>query len=218
MDAVRATSVYRFFHTAEDEIFALRGVELVVAKGEFVAVTGPSGSGKSTLLACIAGLDDPDGGSVDIAGQRITRRPERVKARIRATSMGIVLQSGNLFTHLNVAENIRLQRHLAGLATNMEIDSLLGSVELTHRARALPQTLSGGEAARAALAVALAANPPILICDEPTGEIDAATESSILATLRMQQERGAAVLVATHSAALAGRADRVLRLSDGEFE
>lgn len=213
-----ASNLYRFFHVGDEESFALRGVDLSVRAGEFVAVVGPSGSGKSTLLNCIAGLDDPDGGYVDIGGDRLSRRPERVRARIRAQRMGIMMQSGNLFPHLHVVDNVRLQQALSRKQHLPSVDDLLGAVGLHHRGLAMPETLSGGEAARAALAIALAVRPALLICDEPTGEVDGATETSILTTLKASQHGGAAIVVATHSTALAARADRIVRLSDGEVQ
>jgi putative ABC transport system ATP-binding protein len=132
--------------------------------------------------------------------------------------MGIMMQSGNLFPHLRVIDNIQLQQDLSRKKRLPSIDDLLGSVGLNHRARATPETLSGGEAARAALAIALAVRPALLICDEPTGEVDGTTEASILATFRANQNEGVAILVATHSAALAARADRVVQLSDGAVQ
>jgi putative ABC transport system ATP-binding protein len=216
--AVRARDLYRFFHAPDEEVFALRGVNLEVAAGEFVAVMGPSGSGKSTLFACIAGLDDPDGGSVEIDGGRMTRQPEDVRARIRANSIGIVLQSGNLFSHLTVAENLHLQRRLARQPATPAQSGLLASLGLERKRNMLPETLSGGEAARAALAVALSAEPIVLLCDEPTGEVDAATEAVVLAILKQQQARGVAILVATHSTALAKEADRIIRIADGSVQ
>jgi putative ABC transport system ATP-binding protein len=186
-----------------------------VASGEFVAVTGPSGSGKSTLLNCIAGLDDPDGGSVAIAGERISRTPERLRARLRAGRMGIMMQSGNLFAHLSVLDNVRLQQRLSGRERLPAPDALLGEVGLGHRRNALPETLSGGEAARAGLAVALSVRPSLLVCDEPTGEVDEANETTVISLLKRAQADGAAILVATHSLSLAGKADRILQLDDG---
>lgn len=106
--ALAARSLYRFFHAGDDETLALRGVSLEIRAGELVAVVGPSGSGKSTLLACLAGLDEPDGGSVWIAGQRLSRRPEAERAAIRARSVGMLFQSGNLLDHLSVAHNVTL--------------------------------------------------------------------------------------------------------------
>src|SRR6476620_853785 len=114
MPVLTAAELYRFYHSGDSEVEALRGVTLSLEPGEMVVLLGPSGSGKSTLLHLIAGLDEPDGGHVDIAGLRLSRRPERVRAEIRARHIGMVMQSGNLIDHLTVAEDIRLQRRLAG--------------------------------------------------------------------------------------------------------
>lgn len=212
---IEAHDVYRFYHVGDDETLALRGVSLAVAAGEMVAVMGPSGSGKSTLLSCLAGLDEPDGGFVTVAGRRMTRRPEAERAAIRARQLGVLLQSGNLVEHLTVADNVRLQIHLAGRASDGSVDALLRSVGIEGRARSRADQLSGGEAARAGLAIALAADPPVLLADEPTGEVDAATETTILDLLRARVDAGGAAIVATHSDAVASRADRVIRLRDG---
>jgi putative ABC transport system ATP-binding protein len=222
---VEATELYRFFHAGDDEVMALRGVSLVASAGEFVAVVGPSGSGKTTLLACLAGLDDPDGGVVRVAGQVMSRRPERDKARLRATHLGIVLQSANLIEHLTVGGNLRQARRLAtggpaahdrsGSDEDPEIDGLLARVGLAERARAYPTQLSGGEAVRAGLAVALVNRPPVVLGDEPTAEIDRATEAQLLELLRAEVARGLALVVATHSPAVADAADRVITLADG---
>jgi putative ABC transport system ATP-binding protein len=210
-----ASELYRFYHVGDEEIFALRGVSLQLRSGELVAVTGPSGSGKSTLLNCLAGLDDPDGGSVAIGGEWISRAPERVRARLRAERMGIMMQSGNLFPHLAVIDNVYLQQGLSGKKRLPTPEALLGEMGLGHRMHAAPETLSGGEAARAGLAVALSALPSVLICDEPTGEVDEANEAVIISLLKRAQADGAAILIATHSLALAGKADRIIELSDG---
>src|SRR5262249_12046406 len=171
---LHASELYRFFHAGDDETFALRGVSLSVRSGEIVAVVGPSGSGKSTLLACLAGLDEPDGGHVVVAGQRMTRRHEATRAGLRARWIGLLLQTNNLVNHLTVAQNIQAAQALVkrGTATRQPPGALLADVGLAHRGRARPSTLSGGEAARAALAVALANDPPVLMADEPTGEVD----------------------------------------------
>jgi putative ABC transport system ATP-binding protein len=215
--AVAASDLYRFYHVGDDETLALRGVSLTVARGETVAIVGPSGSGKSTLLACIAGLDEPDGGHVDVAGQRVTRRNEPERAAIRARSMGIVLQSGNLVAHLSVADNVRLQLRLAGRHDDGRIDDVLELVALRHRARSRAAQLSGGEAARAGLAIALAAQPSLLLADEPTGEVDAESEARILAAIGRQTAAGGAAILATHSDAVARHADRVIHLRDGRI-
>jgi len=216
---VAAHELYRFFHAGDDETFALRGVSLSVDAGEMVAVVGPSGSGKSTLLACLAGLDEPDGGSVTVAGQRITRKPEAERARLRSRWIGIVRQTGNLLQHLSVAQNVRLARSIASEHDDEQIavEDLLDEVGIGERAGHAPATLSGGEAARAALAVALANDPPLLLADEPTGEVDAGNEALVLDLLRERASRGRGVLLVTHSTRAALAADRVLRLRDGSI-
>ena len=212
-----AAELYRFFHNGDAETVALRGVSLTLDVGEFVALVGPSGSGKSTLLACLAGLDNPDGGTVLIDGERLSRRPESATAAIRARSIGMLMQSGNLLEHLTVEENVRLQSRLAKVPQSPAEADLLSELGISERRYALPSQLSGGEAARAGLAVALAAGPKILICDEPTAEVDAATEQAILAILHARQRAGVAVVVATHSSVLASAADRIIHIVDGRL-
>jgi putative ABC transport system ATP-binding protein len=215
MAVLAAFDIYRFFHTRESETLALRGVSLRLNEGELVALVGPSGSGKSTLLACLAGLDEPDGGYVELLGERLTRRTEAERARRRGANIGILMQSGNLFPSLSVAENMRLAMFVAGKIESDRAKELLAEVGLANRVDARPGQLSGGELARAGLAVALAPAPPILLADEPTGEVDAVTERSILSILNEQCRAGVAVLVATHSRALAAHADRIIHLRDG---
>lgn len=214
---LQAFDLYRFYHAGEDETLALRGVSMQVDEGEIVAVMGPSGSGKSTLLACLSGLDEPDGGHVEVAGRRITRRSEPERASMRAANIGILLQSGNLFDHLSVEENMLLQMNLAHKLDHQRLNSLLELVGLVERRRARPSQLSGGEAARAGLAVALAARPKVLLADEPTGEVDAATEEHLLYIFEARRKAGDATLIATHSDVLAARADRIVRLKDGRI-
>lgn len=214
---LEARDLYRFYHyhAGEEETLALRGVSMRLDAGETVAVMGPSGSGKSTLLACLAGLDEPDGGHVELMGRRLTRRPEPERAALRATHIGILLQSGNLVPQLSVAENIRLPMHLARHVDERRVGELLAAVGLGHRRNALPAQLSGGEVARAGLAVALAVSPPVLFADEPTGEVDAETEAEILRLLALRRDTGASTLIVTHSEALAAHADRIVHLRDG---
>jgi putative ABC transport system ATP-binding protein len=212
--ALEAVDLYRFYHAGDDETLALRGVSLTVMPGEMVAVVGPSGSGKSTLLACLAGLDDPDGGTVRVVGERMSRRLEGERARLRARHIGLLLQSGNLLEHLSVLANVRLARSLSEDSSRRPED-VLEWVGLANRAHAAPSRLSGGEAARAGLAVALAGAPALLLADEPTGEVDAANEHMITELLLAEAAHGTAVLVVTHSARLAAAADRVIELTDG---
>ena len=214
--ALEARDLYRFFRTGDDETLALRGVSLTVQRGETVAVVGPSGSGKSTLLSCLAGLDEPAGGTVTVGGERISHRPEADRARIRARRIGILMQSRNLLPHLDVRANIRL----AQLASDQDDrryspDELLEQVGLRGRGRAVPQELSGGELARAGLAVALANDPDIVLADEPTGELDGQSEQQILTLLRERVADGAGLLVVTHSPEVVRIAGRVISLHDG---
>ncbi|MEA2827217.1 MAG: putative transport system ATP-binding protein [Actinomycetota bacterium] len=213
--ALDARRLYRFFHAGGDEVLALRGVSLRVDAGEIVAVVGPSGSGKSTLLACLAGLDDPDGGQVRIAGEVMTRRSEGERAELRGRAVGVLLQSDNLIGHLDVDGNIGVAQRLAGRSDTTRRQELLDHVGLTGRRRALPAQLSGGEAVRAGLAVALANNPAVLIADEPTGELDSSTEQRVLELLAAEAGAGRAIIVATHSDSVAAVADRVIVLADG---
>jgi putative ABC transport system ATP-binding protein len=228
---VDGRELYRFYHAGDDETFALRGVSVSVLGGELVAVVGPSGSGKSTLLACLAGLDEPDGGHVRIAGQRISRRDEATRAGLRARWIGMLMQSGNLVDHLSVTQNIHTAQALVprelrsrgrgagnggpGSGNRPDARQLLEDVGLGGRASARPSTLSGGESARAALAVAMANDPPVLLADEPTGEVDRRAEDMVLELLRGRADRGKAVLVVTHSENVAAACDRVVRMVDG---
>jgi putative ABC transport system ATP-binding protein len=215
MSALEAHELYRFFHIGDDETAALRGVSLTVSDGELVAIMGPSGSGKSTLLSCLTGLDEPDGGWVEVTGVRLTRRPQTERSRLRAEKFGIMLQSGNLFAHLTVEQNIRMQMLLAGKVDERRVRFLLDSTDLEQRPGAYPTELSGGETARAALAVALANDPPILVADEPTAEVDSDTEHRLIELIERRTHTGRATLFATHSEALARKADRVVILRDG---
>ena len=213
--ALDASSLYRFYHAGEEETLALQGVSLTVARGELVAVVGPSGSGKSTLLACLAGLDEPDGGCVLIEGERLSRRPEPERAALRARRVGVLFQSGNLLDHLTVAENVVLAQRVAGRPNPGRAAGLLKALGLARRAHARPAEMSGGETARAGLAVALANDPAVVLADEPTGELDSASEARVLDLLWAHAAAGGAVVVATHSPAVAAAAARTLHLRDG---
>lgn len=216
---LQADSLYRFFHVGDDETLALQGVSLTLAPGEVVAVTGPSGSGKSTLLACLAGLDEPDGGMVTLDGERLSRRSEEERAALRARKLGMLYQHSNLVGHLSVTANVVLAQRLGGGCTGDGWRArVLEHCAITSRAAARPSQLSGGELARAGLAVALANDPQVLLADEPTGELDGVTAQRVLNLLRERASAGTAVLIVTHDPDVAAAADREIRLLDGRVD
>ena len=220
MTVLRARELYRFYRVGDEETLALRGVSLAVPSGKLVTVAGPSGSGKSTLLACLAGLDEPDGGSVYIRETSISHRPEHERSALRARHIGMLFQSANLLEHLTIRRNLELVQRIARAGNRAgarpSVDALLDAVGLTRRSGARPSELSGGEAVRAGLAAALANNPDVLVADEPTGELDGKTEADVLRLIRDQADQGMAVIVASHSAAVAAMADEVIHLKDGQ--
>ncbi|PYN93606.1 MAG: hypothetical protein DMD91_29730 [Candidatus Rokuibacteriota bacterium] len=192
-------------------------VNLDVDAGDFVAITGPSGSGKSTLLGLLAGLDHPTSGSVTVAGVDLTRLSEDALARFRRRTIGYVFQSYHLIPTLTALENVAVPLELDGAhdpaATAM---ALLQDVALAERLHHYPVQLSGGEQQRVALARAVALTPPLLLADEPTGNLDSATGAQIIALLlRLRRERRSTLVMVTHDPALACHADRVVMLRDG---
>jgi len=216
-NVLEAVDLYKFYHASDEETLALRGVSLCVRRGQIVALKGPSGSGKSTLLACASGIIEPDGGYVRVSGTRITRKTDMERASIRAAKMGIMLQSDSLFDQLTVRENLIMKMWLAGnidLSRIAAVSEALGIGNLLH---SLPSRISGGEASRAALALAIITDPDILIADEPTGEVDAETEKQLIKLLESYRAKGGTALIATHSDSLAERADRVIHLRDGRI-
>jgi putative ABC transport system ATP-binding protein len=215
---LQARDLYRFYRAGDEETLALRGISLTVGGGQVLVVSGPSGSGKSTLLACLAGLDEPDGGSVWVRDSRLSHRPEPERAALRARHVGVLFQSANLLEHLSVGRNIELAQRLARRRDAGRARALLDAVGLGRRGGARPSELSGGEAVRAGLAVALANNPDVLIADEPTGELDGGTEAAVLRLIRDQAAGGTAVVIASHSPAVTALADQVLQIKDGQLQ
>jgi ABC-type lipoprotein export system ATPase subunit len=214
-----ARGLYHIYRDAEVETVALRGAAVALAAGSWTSVMGPSGSGKSTLLHVLAGLLTPSGGRVLLDGEDLTRLPAAERARRRRRDIGVVLQRDNLHPLLDVADNIALPLRLDRRPRRQireRVEHLLAAIGLAdHRRQRLGQ-LSGGEAQRAALAVALAARPRVLLCDEPTGELDAGNTETVLDLLaELRAEEGTAVLTVTHNPQVAERADRRLTMRDG---
>jgi putative ABC transport system ATP-binding protein len=234
---LQVRGIHRFFLSGDDsEVAALKDVSFNVAAGEFVAIVGHSGSGKSTLLNLVAGLENPDGGGVWIRGRRISHRDRAEQAFWRGTSVGILTQSSGLIEHLSVEGNVDLAGFLRqrarssrrarqldiavadpGAIAASQTGPLLQGVGLASRARARPSTLSGGETARANLAVALSGAPVVLLADEPTAEISRSEERDVLTLISSLRPPDGVTLVVTHSEAVASAADRVLELDGGKL-
>ncbi len=213
---VSARSVVKTYHQGGDAIRALRGIDLHVGVGEFVAITGASGSGKSTLLHVLGALDRPDEGVVEIEGRSLADLTEEQLALLRRRRIGFVLQFFNLLPTLSARENAAFPLLLDGAADALELaERSLEAVGLAHRSDHRPSQLSGGEQQRVALARALVTRPAVVMADEPTGNLDSATGQEILRLLRRTADDGQTILMVTHDERSASFADRVVRLADG---
>jgi putative ABC transport system ATP-binding protein len=200
---------------------ALRGVDLEIPRGSFTCIVGPSGHGKSTLMHLIGGLDRPTGGSVFLDGQEMFRLGGRELAAMRARKIGFVFQFFNLLQSLTAMENVETALMLAGVPEarqKVRARELLALVGLEEKAGAKPGQLSGGQQQRVAVARALANDPPVLLMDEPTGNLDSAAEAEVLATLESLNRQGKTVILVTHSSEIAARAGNLVRVRDGLIE
>jgi putative ABC transport system ATP-binding protein len=203
-----------------ETVHALRGVSLEIGAGEYVAVAGPSGSGKSTLLQLIGGIDTASAGTVEILGTDLGSLSDRELTRLRLTRLGFVFQRFHLLPVLTARENVELPMAEAGVPRRVRQEralELLGYVGLGHRAGHHATQLSGGEMQRVAIARALANRPALLLADEPTGELDAATGEEILALFRRLNADGTTLIVVTHDERLAAHAGRVIHMLDGHI-
>jgi ABC-type lipoprotein export system ATPase subunit len=218
--AIEARGLYHIYRGLEIETVALRGADIALEPGTWTSVMGPSGSGKSTLLHVMAGLLEPSGGSVMMDGQDITRLPAAERARRRRSQIGVVLQRDNLHPLLDAGDNVSLPLRLGDRQrreVRERVEQLLGDVGLLDRRHSRSGQLSGGEAQRVAVAVALAPKPRVLLADEPTGELDEATSEGLLDVLdALRTREGAAVLTVTHNPKVAERAGRRLTMRDGQ--
>ena len=216
MAVIEMRGVARRYGIGDTVVTALEGVDLDVEAGEFVVVLGPSGSGKTTLLNMIGALDTPTEGDVRVAGATITGAPRRELFRVRRRSVSFVFQTFNLFPALTARENVQFAIDVAGPGPEApSADTVLGRVGLGDRLDHFPHQLSGGEQQRVAIARALATANPVLLADEPTGELDFRTGVQILELLHEQSHTGVTVVIVTHNREISRVADRVIELSSG---
>ncbi|MGH7593065.1 MAG: ABC transporter ATP-binding protein [Gemmatimonadales bacterium] len=216
---VVARDLEKRYRLEQQEITAVRGVSLTVESGEYLAIAGPSGSGKSTLLTLLGGLDHPSAGRVLLLGADLNTLPDRELTRLRLERVGFVFQRFHLLPVLTASENIELPMAERGMSRSdrrRRTRELLAYVGLSHRATHRATQLSGGEMQRVAIARALANRPAILLADEPTGELDAATGREILALFRRLHADGMTLVVVTHDDRLAVDAQRVMHMLDGQ--
>ena len=216
--ALLLEGVRRTYQAESAPVRALRGVDLTVGRGEFVALMGPSGCGKSTLLHIAAGLDRPDEGSVQVAGREITDLSESRLSKVRRRDIGMVFQFFHLLDGMSVSENVVLAALVAGAgrrAAEARAQELLDLLGLLDKARAAPASLSGGQRQRLAIARALANRPTLLLADEPTGALDSDGAEEVLALFGKLHERGQSILMVTHNPDVAAGAGRTVHLRDG---
>lgn len=213
---IEMKGVCRTYGSGNATVHALRDVDLEIMRGEFVVILGPSGCGKSTLLNLVGGLDRPTSGTLHILGEDLTNPSEATLTRYRRDRVGVVFQFFNLVPTLNARENVQLAADLVPSPRN--VDQVLEETGLADRAHHFPAELSGGEQQRVAIARGLVKNPPILLCDEPTGELDFETGRKVLVLLhKIGHEQSQTVLLVTHNTAIADMADRVIRMQSGRI-
>jgi putative ABC transport system ATP-binding protein len=215
-----ADGVRKVYRSASDEVEALRGVDLEVSVGEFLAVMGPSGSGKTTLLNCFSGLDSIDAGRVLVEGKSIHELPDAERTQHRASAMGFVFQAFNLIPVFTTVENVELPLLLAGAKegeARSRAEETLARVGLGHRFRHRPTELSGGEQQRVAIARALAGRPRIVWADEPTGNLDSEMAVSVMDLLSELHHEGLTIILVTHDSTVAARGTRRITVRDGRI-
>lgn len=216
---IHISNLNKRYFTVDGEITALDNVSLDIAGGEFIAIIGKSGSGKTTLLNMIAGLDNPDSGSILLNNADVTKMTGKQTAVLRRREIGVIYQFYNLIPELNVVENITLPTELDGSPIDSEwLAEILKIVGLSGRENAYPTALSGGQQQRAAIARALFGKPSLILADEPTGNLDNENSAEVMKLLKaMNEEYGITVLIVTHSDAVAEQAKRVISIADGKI-
>ena len=222
MNVVETRDLKKTFESEGVPVRALRGVDVTIGAGEFVAVMGPSGCGKSTLLNMIAGLDTPTDGEVVIAGESLRDKDENDLARMRRKHIGIVFQLFNLLEGMSVLENVTLPAIIAGSGRKQaetRARDLLDLLGLADKARNAPGVLSGGQRQRLAIARALANQPTLILADEPTGQLDTAGGAEVLELFgRLHRDQGQTILLVTHDPKVAAGADRIIQMVDGRVD
>jgi putative ABC transport system ATP-binding protein len=218
---IELKDVWRTYRMGDTEVHALRGINLKVRKGEFVALMGPSGSGKSTAMNMVGCLDIPTKGVVLLSGQNISSLTESELAQIRGRKIGFIFQKFNLINTLSAKENIMLPMLFQGIPEaerSKRADALLKLVELQNRADHRPSELSGGQQQRVAIARALAVEPEVILADEPTGNLDSKTGSSVMDFLKsLHKQKGTTIIMVTHDEHVAHNAQRIEYLRDGQI-
>jgi putative ABC transport system ATP-binding protein len=218
---VKVDGVEKVFHRGSEEIHVLSDLNLQVPRGEFLALMGPSGSGKSTLLNLIGGLDRPTRGTVSVGADRIDELSDQRLAHWRARHVGFVFQLYNLMPVLSAERNVELPlllTHLSKAERNKHVETALAVVGLSHRAKHFPRTLSGGEQQRVGIARAIVTDPTILLCDEPTGDLDRKAGDEILDLLQaLNREHGKTIIMVTHDPHASARAARTVYLNKGQL-
>jgi putative ABC transport system ATP-binding protein len=217
-DLLRTTDLHRHFRLGDSVVRAVDGIDLAVGEGEFVSVMGSSGCGKSTLLYLLGGLDRPTRGEIHFGGRRVDRLSRTKWAKLRRRQVGFVFQTFNLVENLTVGHNVQLQGVLGGAsrrAARRRAAGLLEELGVGDKAKALPALLSGGQRQRVAIARALMNDPPLLLADEPTGNLDSATTTEVLGLLKRFHASGRTVVVVTHDPRVATAAERVVTMRDG---
>ena len=212
--------LHKVYKLGDVEVPALRGVDLDVPKGEFLAVAGPSGSGKSTMFHILGGLMPPTSGSVIVHGNDLTKMTEAGRTRLRKMEVGFVFQKYNLLPTLSARDNIAIARHIAHkpLKLDGDFNKILELLGIAHRLRHKPRALSGGEQQRVAIARAIVNHPSILLADEPTGNLDTQSSKAVLGVLRDLNERlGQTILMITHNPEVAAYAHRTVHMRDGRI-
>lgn len=214
--AIKLEQVKKTYKVGEVETHALRGVDLIIEDGEMVVILGPSGSGKSTLLNLVGGLDSVTEGNIYVSGEDITNYKDKQLVEFRRKKIGFIFQQYNLLPNLTVRENVEVGAYLTD--SEIDIDNMLKQVDMYEHKDKYPHQLSGGQQQRVSIARALAKDPSILFCDEPTGALDEETGKQVLTVLqKLNQEIGTTIIIITHNVAIKDMADKVVRLTSGNI-